>query len=193
MSAKDTLTVPFATYAAKQDETLLARMKAAPVTNGRWDITGYLNGSRYILGNMSIALHWEEPGARFHVWCDANGKPRDEYIYKNCSLELNRGDAGYFNTRMLDPAKPVNVARIARALEQAGPFETARDVAHWVALIEAEQADKERFEARRAAKIKESGPALLEALEALLKALGGSTAFPEARAAKQACIDARFI
>lgn len=85
----------------------------------------------------SFVLSWEQPGARFHVHCDAEHQIRGEsLIYKNPPTGVDRYTEGYFQTRRL----------AAFAGNNARMFVAARQIADrdglWQAAIDTYRAEQ---------------------------------------------------
>lgn len=120
-----------------------------------------------------VALCCDYDGARFHIWVDRHGyKPVDSKLFKNPPLGTPHRGEGDFNTRLLDmngaigrkivPLMRAAVPTIAPAFEKRIAYEVEQRA------IAAEQL-------KQAARIKEAGPVLLAALEAMVKTFGNTT------------------
>jgi hypothetical protein len=152
------------------------------VTGGRYEFSGgvWHNGA---LRHERANLSFEHEGARFHVWIDmATGRfegataeaPNDATLYKNPPLKTEYNGPGYFHTRHLDAASPVNIARIATARAQAGSLSDARDAYAAKMRAESEAEEAKLDAAAKLARVQAAGPALLAAAQRVLKACKGS-------------------
>ena len=82
---------------------------------------------------MRFSLHWEQPGCRYHVWCDADHIPAEEF-YMRPPADVERGVAAHFETRRRRTDAESNKAMIAAA------FKAANDGGMWQAAIDAHNA-----------------------------------------------------
>ena len=64
---------------------------------------------------MRFSLHWEQPGCRYHVWCDAGHKPSDT-MYKNPPHGVEHHEPGDFDTRHLRASAKANAEMLAVAI-----------------------------------------------------------------------------
>lgn len=66
-------------------------------------------------GGGRCAIGWDYAGARYHFWINMPSRESQGILYKNPPLGLKTTDAGYFNTRQLDPEAKANAAMVAEA------------------------------------------------------------------------------
>lgn len=64
----------------------------------------------------SFAVGWEMDGARYHYWAkDDILTPSSDIFYKNCALQLQPSDEGYFRTRHLNITSNIDLIAKVRA------------------------------------------------------------------------------
>jgi hypothetical protein len=130
------------------------------------DITGITVDAGYY---NAYVLSWTTADARYHVWLTKNSFEISEknVIYKNPPEGVvHRGD-GWFATRHLEASNKNNVEIFAHVLTEA------RKLQLFAAADQKEQAEKDRKDAlqrelARISRLHAAGPALYEALKALL-------------------------
>lgn len=125
----------------------------------------------YTSFNKRASVGWNFDGARYHVWIDVETLAIDGKfssagpgtLYKNPPLEVERGEPGHYDARLLDATATKNAALIARVFEIV-----KRDGLVAKAIAKQNAADQRKRDgyaaAAKVARIKEAGPELLEAL-----------------------------
>jgi len=129
------------------------------------DITSITVDAGY---SHAYVLAWTTADARYHAWLIKNSfEVSENVIYKNPPEGVvHRGD-GWFATRCLEAANISNAEIVSYVLTEARRLEL------FAAADQKEQAEKDRKdalqrEAARISRLHAAGPALYEALKALL-------------------------
>ena len=106
-------------------------------------------------------------GARFHIWINRHTRELGDTLYKNCPLELKRGDPGYYQAKKLDPKATVNAKLLAELMAAINWDVAEKEAAERTRAEEAKRAaDAKEFQLKQS--LGEHGPVLLEAIEGLL-------------------------